>query len=106
MLPVLEYLYRTAPRTRTGLSAFDVSTGVHASHGLRQALAPLQVPHGIAATDVASTLFKQFSELYQPGPDGGLFASDEGVARHAAGPAPGSDVSSVPSGADTVEPTL
>ena len=65
MLPILEYLYFTAPRGPSGLSAHDISTGFALLAPSERALAPFKIPRGMAETEVASQLFKNFSELYQ-----------------------------------------
>ena len=66
MIPILEYLYFTAPRSAAGgLSAHDISSGFALLSSHERALAPFKIPRGMAETEVAGRLFKNFAELYQ-----------------------------------------
>lgn len=62
---MLGFLYETAPRSRSGLIAIDFSTCYALLTEADRRLVPLQVPRGMAQTDVVAALFKTFSELYQ-----------------------------------------
>eukprot|EP00969_Alexandrium_andersonii_P160211 7078121-Alexandrium_andersonii.AAC.1 len=62
MLPVLEYLYDTAPQGARGLSAFDTSSGYTLASSVDARLAPFMVPQGLPETEVAARLFSGFRE--------------------------------------------
>eukprot|EP00969_Alexandrium_andersonii_P238855 10543539-Alexandrium_andersonii.AAC.1 len=64
MLPVLEYVYDTAPQGAHGLSAFDMSTGNALASSVDARLTPFMVPQGLPETEVAARLFSRFRELY------------------------------------------
>ena len=70
LVPALEYLYATTPQGRYGLSAEDISCG-YAMAASRELLLlrPFQVPEGVAETDTAQVLFRDFKTLY------GIFTS-------------------------------
>eukprot|EP00969_Alexandrium_andersonii_P137829 6095494-Alexandrium_andersonii.AAC.1 len=64
MLPVLKYVYDTAPQGVRGLSAFDMSTGYALASSVDARLAPCMAPQGLPETEIAARLFSRFRELY------------------------------------------
>ena len=64
LVPALEYFYATTPPGRYGLSAEDMSCRYAMAASRELLLKPFHVPDGMAETDTAETLFKQFKQLY------------------------------------------
>ena len=64
LLPVVEFLYHTAPQGAHGLSAHDLSCGFAVAQAVDDRLKPFVVAAGAPETEIAARLFTNFRMLY------------------------------------------